>query len=183
MELYAKNEEEREDCARLTALLPEFISAYYKFLFGNNEDSIETIEFFNIRIPYPYEHTSFSWPWRMEDPTRSLDQLYRDARMDSDQYDAVEIISYCATMCWAQFVDKFKELFIKNNVDFSHNRECEITIGHFFLSWPTTSLAPFMVDPYTWDKNLHTFRHEEQQEEDNEIGIDIEEEVDALRLR
>ena len=182
MELYARNQEEREDCARLTALLPEFMGAYYRFLFGYDEDSIETIEFFNKRIPYPYEHTAFSWPWRIENPSQSLDQLYRDARMDSDQHDAGEIISYCVAMCWAQFVDKFKAMFIRNNVNFSHDRECEITIGNFFLSWPTTSLAPFMIDPYTWDNNSQTFLRDEQQEEENEIGNDAEE-VDELRLR
>jgi hypothetical protein len=99
MELYARNEEEREDCARLTALLQEFMSTYYRFMFGNDETSVETIEFFNVRIPYPYELSSLSWPWRIEDPTQNLDQLYRDARMDSDEYDASEIILYCATMC------------------------------------------------------------------------------------
>ena len=183
MELYARNEEEREDCAQLTALLPEFMSKYYRFMFGNDENSVETIEFFNVRIPYPYEHTSLAWPWRIEDPIQSLDQLYRDARMDSNEYDASGIILYCATMCWAQFIDRFKEMFIFNRVQFSHNRECEITIGHFSLSWPTTSLAPFMLDPFTWDRNSHTFRGEDQQVIVDEIENDVEEEADALRLR
>lgn len=185
MEFFPRTEEERRTIARLASLLPLFSSAYYEFTFGG---SVETIAFYNMQIPYPYEHVSFSWPCRIEDPHERLDQLYRDANMHSEWYEESEIRYYCIDMCWAQFVCKFKDLFICHGVDHLPSCACQIRLNDYYLSWPTLALAPFMLDPFSWDSSSQRFVNEielvNEALADNEVEIpEWEEEPDELQLR
>lgn len=160
MDIRAKTDSDRRRIRHLASVLPLFTEKYYSFIFGDDEEnSQELIQFYNVSIPYPYSHGRYEYPWRLDDPYPTLNQLVQNAKMYLPEYDPEEIISYCIDASWAQFTFKYFDLFVNNQVHFQHDQPCTIMCPYTqeVLRWNTLALAPLVFCPYDWKPKLEIF--------------------------